>query len=243
MRVDAAISNNIALYRSIFRAHGIASDVAEHYWSSDGVAPPYYSNLVTRTADVGTDAQLERIRQRAGSPPAKEWGLKDSYARLDLAPIGLRVLFEARWYGLDPRAPLEVALESGSRFVEVSDEAALTVWEMEWQRSSPTGGRRVFPKTVLADSDMRFHSALGADGFAGGFITNRSGDDVGVSNVFSLDAAAYPAILRDAMRHTRRQFPDRAILGYGRAEELRLLDPLGFRELGPLRVWLTPKPA
>jgi hypothetical protein len=61
MTPELAIAHNHAWYLSIFRAHGLASRLDEHYWSTDEEPPPYYSHLVTRTRGVvAREAQLRR---------------------------------------------------------------------------------------------------------------------------------------------------------------------------------------
>jgi len=235
MRVEDAIANNIALYRGVLRAHGIRSEVAEHYWSSDAATPPYYSNLVTRTAEPGTTDQLARIRELVAQPPAPSWGLKDSFARLDLADLGLRVLFEARWYGL---APGDMATDTG--LVAVKDPDMLARWEAAWQLSSPTDGSRVFRDSILDDGAFTFLAAMHGAEVVGGALLNLSGNDVGISNVFTVAEGEDARFLRDVVQHARHLFPERALFGYGPASEFALLQPLGFEDLGPLRVWLTP---
>jgi hypothetical protein len=230
--LEHAISNNIAWYEAVTGAHGIRGEIAEHYWSSAGVVPPYYSNLVTRTV-AGTRVQLERIRELAAAPPKPDWSLKDSFARLDLEELGLRVLFDAQWYGLD--AGETDAPETDVRFTPVLSADELARWEAAWQRSSPAPGLRIFPSALLADPDIVFLAAVRGTTHVGGAATNLSDGAVGLSNFYALGESA--AILRDCARHVRGLHRDRAVVGYGPESELEDLARLGFRDLGPLRVW------
>ncbi len=68
-----------------------------------------------------------------------------------------------------------------------------------------------------------------------GAIANRSGDVVGVSNVFAhTDAerswAGCLTTIIDA-------FPGLPLVGYERGDELVIAQGLGFEAVGPLRVW------
>ena len=240
--LEHAILNNIAWYEAVTGAHGIEGGLAEDYWSTDGVVPPYYSNLVTRTAE-GTRAQILRIRELAEASPKPEWSLKDSFARLDLVELqglGLRVLFEAHWYGLEAGAGEAPEPETDVRFAPVETPDELERWEDAWQRSSPAPGLRVFPPGLLADPNVVFLAARRGTDRVGGAATNLSDGAVGLSNFDALDAEESAEVLRDGMRHARRLHPDRALVGYGPRSELEDLARLGFRDLGPLRVWAVP---
>jgi len=214
------IANSVAWYEAVLRAHGIRGRVDEHYWSTDESTPPYYSNLITLTD--GVEAQHARVEQLA---PAHPWSVKDSFALLDLEPFGLRVLFEARWCELDA-----VDGSADVRFEAVTTPAQLARWERAWQVTSPAPGRRIFPPALLMDDSVTFLAALRDDVFVGGAIANLSPGAVGISNVFGCSEI-------DAAAELRRRHPDRAVVGYGREV------PSGFRDLGPLRVWVTRPPA
>jgi hypothetical protein len=83
MTPELAIANNHAWYLSIFRAHGLASRLDEHYWSTDEEPPPYYSHLVTRTRGVvAREAQLRRLSELAARACGRGWGCKDSFDEL-----------------------------------------------------------------------------------------------------------------------------------------------------------------
>jgi len=97
-------SNSVAWYESMFRAHGRGGAVSDGMWTSRGVAPPYYSNAVT-LSPAETAAQIETLRGLAAAL-ARAFSVKDSFAVLDLAPLGMRTLFDAQWIVRDPSKPL-----------------------------------------------------------------------------------------------------------------------------------------
>ena len=101
-------------------------------------------------------------------------------------------------------------------------------------------GLRVFPPGLLADPNVVFLAARRGTDRVGGAATNLSDGAVGLSNFYALDVEESAEVLRDGMRHARRLHPDRALVGYGPRSELEDLASLGFRDLGPLRVWAVP---
>jgi hypothetical protein len=242
MDVEHAILNNATWCAAVVGAHGVPSEIGEHYWWADGAVPLYYSNLVTRTREEGERAQLERIRALAAAPPKPRWGIKDSYARLDrseLEALGLRELFEANWYGLEAGTIEAAEPETDARIVRVESPDELAMWEKAWQVSSPAPGVRIFPPVLLQDPDIAFLAAMRGTSLVGGAIANLCPNAVGLSNVFTLDSELSVPLLRDSARIVRELHPDRAIVGYGRPSELRILQALGFKNLGQLRVWVT----
>ena len=68
MQLHHAIRNNIALYEAVLAPHGAAGQLDAHFWSTAARVPPYYSNLVTRTGEVGEAAQRERLQALAEGP-------------------------------------------------------------------------------------------------------------------------------------------------------------------------------
>ena len=243
MTPELAIANNHAWYSSIFHAHGLASRLEEHYWSTDEEPPPYHSRLVTRTRGaVAREAQLKRLSELAARAGGRRLGFKDSFDELPgvaLEKMGLRPLFRAWWYGWvadGVAAPPETRLEAQ----RVESAEALSSWEDHWRHSSPASEARVFPETVLADANLELFAMALEGRWAGGFALNRSDGAIGLSNVFQLVGSKIEAgaFLCECAREARRLHPDRALVGYGPESELANLTRLGFVALGPLRVWV-----
>ena len=173
-----AIENNIALYRAVLSAHQVDGETREHHWTTDGVTPPFYGSLVTRTHH--DDAQFARIEELLAAPPKPFWGMKDSLARLDpakLERLGMRLLFEARWFGgrCEPHDDAEQ--------IQTSDD--LTRWERAWQVTSPAAGQRIFPASLLVDEDVTFLAAMDRKTIVGYNRTVPEGfDDLGPLRVW-----------------------------------------------------------
>lgn len=242
---EVAIANNHAWYLSIFDAHGRASRLEEHYWSTDADPPPYYSNLVTRTRGaLAREVQLQRLSELRARVGGRGWGCKDSFDELPsaaLAMLGLRPLFRAHWYGwaVGGASPEP---ETRLKACRIQAPEALYSWEVHWRSSSPAGDRRVFPDAVLADPTVEFFEMTLDSRAAGGFVLNRSEGAIGLSNVFQLDGSEIDsgAFVRECARGARLLHPDRPVVGYGPQTELASLTGLGFVSLGPLSVWVAP---
>jgi hypothetical protein len=152
---ELAITNNVALYCAIFRAHGLASRLDEHCWSTDAEPPPYYSRLVTRArGSLARQAQLSRLEDLAERAGGKSWSCKDSFDELPegvMSGLGLRVLFRAWWYGW-ARSNVTPETEPDLLARRVTTPEALLAWEDAWRQSSPASLARVFPDTILGDT-------------------------------------------------------------------------------------------
>ena len=241
---ELAIANNHAWYSSIFRAHGIAGSIDEHYWSTDAQPPPYHSHLVTRTCGAtAREAQLRRLSELAAHDGGRGWGFKDSFDELPsvvLQSLGLRPLFRAWWYawaadGVAPEPETSLAAQ------RVASSEGLFSWEDDWRRSSPASEPRVFPETVLRDPNLELFAAVFEGRKAGGFALNRSEGAVGLSNVFQLEGSGIDTgtFVRECARQARRLHAGGAVVGYGPEDELMSLKSLGFVALGPLAVWVS----
>jgi len=70
-----------------------------------------------------------------------------------------------------------------------------------------------------------------------GAVANRTGEVVGLSNVFApaQDAAAYWA---GCVASAMGAFPGLPLVGYERGADLSSAEEAGFSRLGPLRVWI-----
>jgi hypothetical protein len=244
MSPDLAIANNVALYGSIFRAHGLESRLGEHYWSTDDDPPPYYSRLVTTSrGSAARHAQLSRLRELAASARGQSWGCKDSFDELPesvLGDLGLRVLFRASWYrwnssGLAPKPGADLTVQ------RVTTAGALLSWEDAWRQSSPAGHVRVFPDRTLEDANLELMAVSLEGCMTGGFILNHSDTAVGFSNFFEVPGSQIPraTFLGECLLTASRLHPDRALVGFEGPDDLDILVRLGAVPLGSLAVWAS----
>ena len=233
-RTVAAARNNALWCDAVCRAHGRPGELLDTIWVCRHPTPPFYPNAVTLTPERGV-AQLAVLRElRADLAPA--WAVKDSFAGLDLTPLGFRCLFDARWIWR-PVSISSPALTSDAVWRTVATAAALDAWEQAWNGSSAGESPvRIFVPDLLADPDITIIGAYQDTRIVAGVIANRSGDVVGMSNVF-VRAAAAEEMWAGCIAAVMAAFPQLPVVGYEGGEELILAQRHGFEVAGPLRVW------
>lgn len=230
-RICAA--NNADLYQAVFRAHGLPDQRTTAFWSSDAIAPPYYSNMTTLDPDATEEelVEISRLTDRLGRRP----GFKDGFSRLDLVNKGFQLLFSASWIWAEPH---RISARAPQDWARIRDAAALDRWEHSWKESGSPTDANVFTPALLSDLDIHIYGRLACDGFDAGCIVNRSPEAVGISNIFSL--AGTPQAFRDATSLATGAFSsDLPLVGYDRDEALDEMTKLGFKSVGQLRIWLS----
>jgi hypothetical protein len=213
-----------------------------------GTPPPYYSNLVTIRAGEAVSRQQRLIREIVTSDPGRSFGFKDSFCCIDPVEAGggrqFDVLFEATWIWSDAArvGPPTTAM----RWSRVESESGLLQWERAWRGDAANQSAAViarqFPVSLLANQDIAFLAGTSAeDEIVAVAVANRTGDVVGLSNVFGRASAM--ELWPGAMSAAREQFPPGLpLVGYQRGDGLRHAAASGFRPIGPLRVHVS-KPA
>ncbi|MBZ4334116.1 hypothetical protein [Corallococcus sp. AS-1-12] len=225
-----AVRNNAEWCDAVCRAHGRQGQFEDGLWFNPAPVPALYPNAVTLTAD-GQEATLQAL-SRLELPG--RWGVKDSFATLDLAAHGFDLLFEARWIHLAATAPVP-AVASGLAWRQARTPEALEAWEAAWSGRAPEA--RVFPPALLQEEGVVFLAAGDGKRLLAGGIAFFGAKAVGLSNTFRVEGA--PAELdAELLAHVRVHFPGRPMVGYEHGEALDAWRALGFESGGPLRVWL-----
>jgi hypothetical protein len=238
--VAQAVCNNAIWCHTVCRAHGHAGEFLEGIWLTRRAAPLFYPNAVTLADDQAATAQLAAIQAliRANIPGA--WAVKDSFATLDLAPLGFRLLFDAAWIARSSTQALPAADIAGVRWRTVQSAAELRAWEIAWRgvpMDAAEASPPIFLPALLADETVAILAAYRDHQIIAGAIVNRTDEVVGLSNVFvptGNDAAFRAGCVIAVME----RFPDLPIVGYESGGDLAAFGELGFQELGPLRIWL-----
>ncbi len=231
-RARLAARNNAEWCDAVSRAHGATTRFGAGFWLNPGDAPPYYPNLVTLTADdIGPQrAEIEALAARRPGG----LGIKDSFATLDLATVGLVTAFEAEWLwlGADEYPPALADL-AASWTATAGD---LAEWERAW--AGVPVERPVFPPSLLADDRLAFLT-ITRDGVPmGGAAFNRNAGVLGISNVFMSPEADSASLLAAMMAAARSRDPNLPLVGYEHGETLELFRAAGFAAVGRLRVWV-----
>ena len=123
-------------------------------------------------------------------------------------------------------------------FLQTPEE--LRAWETAWRGPAGDPPLNLFLPVLLENPDIAFLAAAQDGQIVAGAVANRTGDVVGLSNVFApVDEQA--GFWAGAIAAILRTFPGLPLVGYERAAELAVAQALGFKAIGPLRVWLYPQ--
>lgn len=226
------VLNNVDWYRSISRAHGLASAVEDGVWTCRVSMPPYHSNAVT-VSRTGVDGQLAVVRDLTDALEGP-FTVKDSHSVLDLAPLGFRILFDAEWIRLAPGAVCAGDAEGWRRLVTPDD---LRRFEDAWRAHGSPTTSPVFVPALLADESVAVLAAEREGEIVAGVAANRSERAVGLSNFFAAGPSP-DADFAGAVAALRRSSPGVAVVGYEGGESLARALLEGFRAVGVLRIWL-----
>lgn len=259
IRLLAAL-NNAEWCDAVCRAHGLEGSLGEDVWSSPRRTPPYYPDAVTLSTDTSEETVLNGI-----DTDAPGCSVKDSFAVLDLAPDGFEVLFDAQWIhrpatagaGTPAAGPAPAAAAAASPveppapwpapapaldWARVSSAAELEAWEAAWDGEESSGLFR----PALLTPEIAFLAGRDSDGriLAGAVAnTDRAGEVVGISNVFTADGTPDDAAWSGGLAAIAELWPGRAVVGYESGGDLDTAVRHGFRPVGPLRVWLRSRTA
>jgi len=149
----------------ICRLHGQDGTFHDGGWTVPRRSPPFYPDAIMLEPTTSVSAVLAAIDTSAGC------SLKDSFAWMDLAPDGFRVLFDARWIHRASTSP-PPGPSVGMRWEPVRDPSALRNWERAWNQDDAPPG--VFGRALLGNDAVLV--TAGYQGRPGrcGAIANRS---------------------------------------------------------------------
>ncbi|HEY1706707.1 MAG TPA: hypothetical protein VGG10_00470 [Rhizomicrobium sp.] len=228
---SAYVSNNAAWCDAVARAHGGETAFAASHWHNMRQSPPFYPNLITLTPDDAAE-QLAAVRALAESGTLEDgWGVKDSFATLDLAPLGFEMLFAAQWLW---RTPVQ-GEASLSSFTRVNNEPKLAAWERGF--SGEHEPMHIFKSALLADPDIAFFGAGARDTVTAGFSVNRHAGVCAISNVFASGDAG-PDFLSRVTAAASVFSKDLPLVSYMPDQALPEWQAAGFELIGPLRIWV-----
>ena len=244
-QVRVAAENNARWCDAVCRAHGLSCEFTAGAWLTRGAPPPYYSNLVAIRAGEAVSQQQRLIREIVTSDPGRSFGFKDSFCCIDPVKAGgdrqFDFLFEATWIWSDPACVDR--RKTAMRWGRVESEPALLQWERAWRgdaaNQSAAGIARQFPDSLLVNRDIAFLAGTSADEeIVAVAVANRTGDVIGLSNVFGRASAAN--LWLGATSAARDAFPTALpLVGYERGNDLRHATDSGFQAIGSLRVYVV----
>ena len=223
-RVCIAAENNADWYQLMFELHGLSFERDALGFRAIDPPPRFHGSLVW-TAPEKQDDILDRIKQDL---KPSGFGIKDSFATLDLLLFGLKPLFEAEWIWCETATHANL-----NDWEAIQSPEALAAFETAWNTNNPPSSTPQFPLAILDRPEIRLWVRRGKNGYEAGCIANLSQNCVGLSNVFGSDA--FPAALALAKSFGK----DRPIVGYEHGDALKCAKRAGCESIGPLRVWVN----
>jgi hypothetical protein len=221
-RLRSAVDASVGWYDDICALHGVGSILVDGIWSALDRPPPLHSDAVVVEPEVTADQVLTRLTERA------RWGVKDSFAAMDLSDAGLALLFSASWIHREAGRHRGRGVPPG--WAAVSDVDELAAWTGQHDTSD------VLLPPLLRRAHFRILARYADDRIVAGAVARLGSGTVDVSNVYvvpghRLDWAELAEVVG-------AYFPDRPLVGYERGEALAAALDGGFAPIGELRVWI-----
>jgi hypothetical protein len=227
--LGAAVANNASWCDAVCRSHGYPGAFSSRLWSSPRHHLRLYPNAITLCPEVTATEAL------AAAAPSQPFAVKDSFARLDLAPAGFGLLGEASWIARDG-GPGGLP-DDGLSWDKVTRPGELGDWETAWADGSGDGP--VFLPGLLSDPRCAILACRQEDAIIAGAIAYAADGAIGISNVFS--AGLPPDRLRAGVQWAAAGLqPHLPVVGYEQGASLEAARQAGFRVLGTLRIWIRP---
>jgi hypothetical protein len=225
--LHAAVANSARWCDAVCRSHGHPGVFTAGLWISARHMLPFYPNAITLSPDV--------TAPETGAGQHRPYAVKDSFARLDLAPEGLQPLFDADWIAWRP-APVGPP-EEDLYWETVTSPSELAQWETAWAGGDNPRPTPLFRPELLADPRCTVLAGRQGGALAAGVIAYTTGQVTGISNVFSTALPARP-LWASVIQAVAALRPDWPIVGYERGTDLAAARQAGCHVLGPLRVWV-----
>ena len=225
--LGAAVANNAAWCDAVCRSHGYPGAFSSRLWRSTRHRLRFYPNAITLRPEVTAPELLAAVA------PSQPLAVKDSFARLDLAPAGYRILAEASWIARDdePRGQPD----DGLSWDKVTSPGELGDWEAAWA-SGGSGDGPVFRPGLLSDPRCTVLACRSGDAIIAGAIVYAAGGAAGISNLFTtgLPPGRLWAGVQPAVAAIQPRLP---VTGWEEGASLEAARQAGFHALGTLRVW------
>ncbi|MFJ8263563.1 hypothetical protein ACIQ4I_16750 [Rummeliibacillus sp. NPDC094406] len=220
-KIDLAVLNNIAWCQIICITHGIVGISKKNIWGLHSKAPTFYPEVITSDKR----ATIEEVKYFIEN--GKVSSIKDSYANLNLTPLGFDILFEAEWIVHEPILDFE-PIQTNWRIITTEKDLK------KWNGASEL--ENVIKSELLKQQNVKIFICETKDGISG-FIANLSEGVVGISNVFSIGYEE-KKLWRDIPKIISKEFPKLSMVGYEHNSSLIVAKSSGWEAIGPLRVWI-----
>jgi hypothetical protein len=178
----------------------------------------------------------EIIRELIKMPIPGGWGVKDSFAALDLASEGFQELLTGEWICWPKSSDIPDAHIPGISWRKIEKPAELTAWENAWRGNSQERSSIFLPR-LLQEQRIVFIAAFQENKILAGCIANRSEHAVGISNIF-LSGETPREFHAGCVAEVFRRSGGLSLIGWERGDDLVAMRSLGFESVGRLKVWV-----
>lgn len=235
-KLQAAAYNNAVWCETVCRSHNVPGEFHETFWVNGHRTPVYYPNLVTLSPTAHLDPHQRALAALFTERKDYPVSVKDSFAVLDLTPLGFQQLFQAQWLFRPASAARPQQGMADLQWERIVSEEGLLRWEEAWSHGA-LSGHRLFLPALLHDADICIVAASKGGQIIAGAIANKTTGVVGLSNVFTpeREAERFWEGLLDTIAVC---YPTLPVVGYERDESLTVALRVGFTPLGSLRVWI-----
>jgi hypothetical protein len=220
-RLRVAVDASVGWYEDILALHGVGSILVDGLWSALDKPPPLHSDAVVVEPEVTADRVLARLGGRT------HCGVKDSFARLDLAASDMHLLFSATWVYREA-APRPDRVARG--WATVTGVRELAAWNDRHDTAE------VLVPPLLQRAHFRVLARYADDRIVAGAVARLGSGAVDVSNVYAVSGHAVDWSELAAV--VAAYFPGRPLVGYERGDALAAALDGGFQPVGDLRVWV-----
>ena len=233
-----SVHNNARWCDLVCAAHGGQGAFLSQAWVHRGPCPRFYPNLITLDPDVDRRGLAPLLAELAALPGH---AVKDSFGRLDLAGDGYGLLFQASWAWREPAPKAAGADGAPFQWDEARSPADLEAWEAAWRRQTgmeddgPTPA--LYPASLLQAPGVSFLAGRRDGEIVAGCAATCAHGVIGLACIFP-GPAGHPEVVAALAAHLGARHPGMPLAGYESGADLECLRACGFRELGPLRVWL-----
>lgn len=223
---EIAAHNNADWCAAVWRSHGLPVEAGPGLVLCPERTPRNYPNVVTVERHADPADQIAAIAALCVARPDIALGVKDSFARLDLARLGFAELFEARW--VHRHASPDPMAAGPLQWRKVESEADLAAWEAAWNDDGDPA--RVFRPALFDEPSVAVLAGIDAEGaIRAGGVASQAAGVLGLSNIFGSR--------RGLLSAAATLWPDLDMVGYETGNDLKAMEYYGFSARGQLRIW------
>lgn len=218
-----AARNNAEWCGQVCAAHGAVGRFGYAAWCCETPTPRFYPNLVTLRPDC-VSAQTDQVGRLTLLPQG--WGVKDSFAQLDLTSLGFVAAIAGEWveYG---RATTGANLD----WREIRTPMELQAWEIAWGGEPHHNHPRIFTPAMTEIPTTTFLAGFQQGRLVAGGVVTLAAGVAGLSNIFT--TADTPGLTEAVLMEAYATAEGLPLVGWRQAGETD-----GGRAIGPLKVWL-----